>query len=42
VSHETLDQTLYLQAKGELRTELKLALRQGSGEASSPVPGGSE
>ena len=29
VSHETLYQTLYLQAKGELRTELKLALRQG-------------
>jgi transposase, IS30 family len=29
VSHETTYQTLYLQAKGELRTELKLALRQG-------------
>jgi transposase, IS30 family len=29
VSHETLYQTLYLQAKGELHTELKLALRQG-------------
>ena len=29
VSHETLYQTLYLQAKGELRTELKLALGQG-------------
>ena len=29
VSHETLHQALYLQAKGELRTELKLALRQG-------------
>ena len=29
VSHETLGQTLYLQVKGELRTELKLALRQG-------------
>ena len=27
--HETIYQTLYLQAKGELRTELKLALRQG-------------
>ncbi|MBV9163766.1 MAG: IS30 family transposase [Pseudonocardiales bacterium] len=29
VSHETIYQTLYLQSKGELRTELKLALRQG-------------
>ena len=29
VSHETMYQTLYLQARGELRTELKLALRQG-------------
>ncbi len=29
VAHETIYQTLYLQAKGELRTELKLALRQG-------------
>src|SRR5664279_4656317 len=29
VSHETIYQTLYLQARGELRTELKLALRQG-------------
>jgi transposase, IS30 family len=30
VSNETTDQTLlYLQARGELRTELKLALRQG-------------
>ena len=29
VSHETIYHTLYLQAKGELRTELKLALRQG-------------
>jgi IS30 family transposase len=29
VSPETIYQTLYLQAKGELRTELKLALRQG-------------
>jgi IS30 family transposase len=29
VSPETIYQTLYLQSKGELRTELKLALRQG-------------
>lgn len=29
VSHETVYQTLYLQARGELRTQLKLALRQG-------------
>jgi IS30 family transposase len=29
VSHEAIYQTLYLQARGELRTELKLALRQG-------------
>jgi transposase, IS30 family len=29
VSPETIYQTLYLQARGELRTELKLALRQG-------------
>jgi IS30 family transposase len=27
VSHETIYQCLYLQARGELRTELKLALR---------------
>ena len=29
VSHETIYHTLYLQARGELRTELKLTLRQG-------------
>ncbi|MGH3428021.1 MAG: IS30 family transposase [Mycobacteriales bacterium] len=29
VSHETIYESLYLQARGELRTELKLALRQG-------------
>jgi hypothetical protein len=34
-------QTLYLQAKGELRTELTLAPATGSGEASTPIPGGS-
>jgi len=29
VSHETIYETLYLQARGELRTQLKLALRKG-------------
>lgn len=29
VSHETIYECLYLQARGELRTELKIALRQG-------------
>lgn len=29
VSHETIYESLYLQARGELRTQLKLALRQG-------------
>lgn len=29
VSHETIYECLYLQARGELRTQLKLALRQG-------------
>jgi IS30 family transposase len=29
VSHETIYETLYVQARGELRTELKLSLRQG-------------
>jgi transposase, IS30 family len=29
VAHETIYQTLYLQARGELRTQLKLALRSG-------------
>ncbi|HYZ09840.1 MAG TPA: hypothetical protein VE709_14895 [Pseudonocardiaceae bacterium] len=28
-SHETIDECLYLQARGGLRTELKIALRQG-------------
>ncbi len=29
VSHETIDQSLYLQARGELRTQLKITLRHG-------------
>jgi IS30 family transposase len=29
VSHETIYQSLYLQARGELRTQLKISLRQG-------------
>jgi IS30 family transposase len=29
VSHETIYECLYLQARGELRTQLKIALRQG-------------
>jgi IS30 family transposase len=29
VSHEAVYETLYLQARGELRTQLKLALRTG-------------
>jgi transposase, IS30 family len=29
VSHETVYETLYLQARGELRTQLRLALRTG-------------
>jgi IS30 family transposase len=37
VSHETIYHTLYLQVKGELRTELKLAIAAGSGEACAPV-----
>lgn len=38
VSHETIYQTLFLQARGELRTELKLALRTGRAQR---VPRGS-
>jgi IS30 family transposase len=37
VSHETIYQTLFLQAKGELRTELKVCLRQGSAGQARPA-----
>lgn len=36
VSHETIYQTLFLQARGELRTQLKLALRTGRMRRISP------
>jgi transposase, IS30 family len=36
VSHETVYQTLFLQARGELRTQLKLALRTGRTKRVSP------
>lgn len=36
VSHETIYQTLFLQARGQLRTELKLALRTGRTRRASP------
>lgn len=36
VSHETIYQTLFLQARGELRTQLKLALRTGRTRRISP------
>ena len=36
VSHETIYQTLFLQARGELRTQLKLALRTGRTRRVSP------
>lgn len=36
VSHETIYETLFLQARGELRTQLKLALRTGRTRRISP------
>ncbi len=36
VSHETIYETLFLQARGELRTQLKLALRTGRARRISP------
>ena len=38
VSHETIYECLYLQARGALRTALKIALRQGR-HGGSPGPG---
>jgi IS30 family transposase len=40
VSHETIYQTLFLQARGELRTQLKLALRTGRTRRVSPSRAG--
>jgi IS30 family transposase len=42
VSHETIYQSLFLQARGELRTQLRLALRSGRARRVARPPAGGE